>query len=187
LVKNHVIEIHKNNYFQINSPSQILNENGFFDKLVRNRGTDSALHTRSSAVLLSEAGATFDNSFFDNSFGFLRQFKNGSFLDPVFVHVTAPAALLSALSTMDLLSSTILRNAIVLRLLLLVDAMVLARYLLIFWLKNPLKFQDDFWCHFVNTWVIVCRFLLNTFFSFLEFYNLGSIFWGFHLISEGLC
>ncbi len=35
-----------------------------------------------------EAGTTFDNSFFDNSFGFLRQFKNGSFLDPVFVHVT---------------------------------------------------------------------------------------------------
>ena len=36
----------------------------------------------------TEAGATFDNSFFDNSFGFLRQFKNRSFLDPVFVHVT---------------------------------------------------------------------------------------------------
>ncbi len=35
-----------------------------------------------------EAGATFDNSFFDNSFGFLRQFKNRSFLDPVFVHAT---------------------------------------------------------------------------------------------------
>ncbi len=40
------------------------------------------------SVLLFEAGTTFDNSFFDNSFGFLRQFKNGSFLDPVFVHVT---------------------------------------------------------------------------------------------------
>jgi hypothetical protein len=37
---------------------------------------------------LSEAGATFNNSFFDNSFGFLRQFKNRSFLDPVFVHAT---------------------------------------------------------------------------------------------------
>ena len=37
---------------------------------------------------LGGAGTTFDNSFFDNSFGFLRQFKNGSFLDPVFVHVT---------------------------------------------------------------------------------------------------
>ncbi len=33
----------------------------------------------------SEAGATFNNSFFDNSFIFLRQFKNRSFLDPVFV------------------------------------------------------------------------------------------------------
>ena len=38
--------------------------------------------------VLNEAGATFDNSFFDNSFGFLRQFKNRSFLDPVFVHAT---------------------------------------------------------------------------------------------------
>ena len=37
---------------------------------------------------MSEAGATFDNSFFDNSFGFLQQFKNRSFLDPVFVHAT---------------------------------------------------------------------------------------------------
>ncbi len=36
----------------------------------------------------SEAGATFNNSFFDNCFGFLRQFKNRLFLDPVFVHVT---------------------------------------------------------------------------------------------------
>jgi hypothetical protein len=38
--------------------------------------------------VIYEAGATFDNSFFDNSFVFLRQLKNGSFLGPVFVHVT---------------------------------------------------------------------------------------------------
>ncbi len=37
---------------------------------------------------MGEAGATFDNSFFDNSFVFLQQLKNGSFLGPVFVHVT---------------------------------------------------------------------------------------------------
>ncbi len=37
---------------------------------------------------IPEAGATFDNTFFDNSFIFLRQFKNRSFLDSVFVHVT---------------------------------------------------------------------------------------------------
>jgi hypothetical protein len=35
-----------------------------------------------------EAGVTFDNSFFDNYFDFVRQLKNGSFLGPVFVHVT---------------------------------------------------------------------------------------------------
>jgi hypothetical protein len=28
----------------------------------------------------------FDNSYFDNSFGFVRQFKNGSFLVHVLVH-----------------------------------------------------------------------------------------------------
>ncbi len=39
-------------------------------------------------VIGNEAGATFDNSFFDNSFVFLRQFKNRSFLGSVFVHVT---------------------------------------------------------------------------------------------------
>jgi hypothetical protein len=35
-----------------------------------------------------EAGVTFDNSFFDNSFVLVRQLKNRSFLGPVFVHVT---------------------------------------------------------------------------------------------------
>ncbi len=35
--------------------------------------------------LLFKAGVTFDNSFFDNYFYFLRQLKNGSFLGPIFV------------------------------------------------------------------------------------------------------
>ena len=39
-------------------------------------------------VFSTEAGVTFDNSFFDNYFDFLRQLKNGSFLGSVFVHVT---------------------------------------------------------------------------------------------------
>ncbi len=33
-----------------------------------------------------EAGATFDNSFFDNCFGFLRQCKDRSFLGTFTVH-----------------------------------------------------------------------------------------------------
>ena len=32
---------------------------------------------------INEAGVTFDNSFFDNYFDFLRQLKNGLFLGPV--------------------------------------------------------------------------------------------------------
>ena len=36
----------------------------------------------------SKAGVRFDNYFFDNYFDFVRQLKNGSFLSPVFVHVT---------------------------------------------------------------------------------------------------
>jgi hypothetical protein len=35
-----------------------------------------------------EAGATFDNSFFENSFVLVRQLKNRLFLGSVFVHVT---------------------------------------------------------------------------------------------------
>ena len=38
--------------------------------------------------LFYEAGATFDNSFFDNCFVFLRQFKNRSFLGVIFLPVT---------------------------------------------------------------------------------------------------
>jgi hypothetical protein len=34
----------------------------------------------------TEAGVTFDNSFFDNSFVLLRQFKNRSFLGTFTVH-----------------------------------------------------------------------------------------------------
>jgi hypothetical protein len=36
----------------------------------------------------NEAGTTFDNSFFDNCFIFLRQLKNGSFLGVIFLPVT---------------------------------------------------------------------------------------------------
>ncbi len=75
----------------------------------------------------------------------------------------------------------VLRNAVVFALLLLIDAIVIARYFLIFWMKNQLSFQDDFWCLFVNTWIIISRFSFfkqfffqnnlsqNVFFIFLDF------------------
>jgi hypothetical protein len=35
------------------------------------------------------------------------------------------------------------------------DAIIIVRYLLIFWIKNPENFKDDFWSHFVNIWTVV--------------------------------
>ena len=46
------------------------------------------IFSKSLSQCLTEAGVTFDNSFFNNYFDFVRQLKNGSFLGPVFVHVT---------------------------------------------------------------------------------------------------
>ncbi len=46
----------------------------------KKRNTDTQL------FILSEAGGMFDNSLFDNSFGFVRQFKNGLFKQHVLVH-----------------------------------------------------------------------------------------------------
>ncbi len=65
----------------------------FTSRKAMNVTNDDNLHIISdkewaTAVADNEAGATFDNSFFDNCFGFLRQCKNRSFLGSVFVHAT---------------------------------------------------------------------------------------------------
>jgi hypothetical protein len=52
--------------------------------LVYDRGSQSVLRKEASG----EAGVTFDNSFFGNSFVLVQQLKNRLFLGPVFVHVT---------------------------------------------------------------------------------------------------
>ena len=52
----------------------------------------------------------------------------------------------------------ILRNAIVIQATFLLDVMVITRYIFIFWLKNPLGFQDEFWGLFLNIWITIFRF-----------------------------
>ena len=46
-----------------------------------------------------------------------------------------------------------LKNSIKWQILLLLDASVLARYIFIFWLKNPSAVHDDFWSVFINLWI----------------------------------
>ena len=52
---------------------------------------------------------------------------------------------------------TILRHAFVLQLLLLLDALLISRYIFIFLLKNPLNFDDKFWCSFVTLGIFIFR------------------------------
>ena len=45
--------------------------------------------------------------------------------------------------------------------LLLYDAIILTKYILVFWLKNPGAVNDDFWCRFINVWVCLASFLYD--------------------------
>ena len=51
----------------------------------------------------------------------------------------------------------IYRQAVILRLILLFDSIIITRYIFIFWLKNPLHFDDEFWCSFINWSISVIR------------------------------
>ena len=46
----------------------------------------------------------------------------------------------------------VLRRALLTRMLLLVDAITIVRYIFIFWLKNTGAFNDEFWMRCVNLW-----------------------------------
>ncbi len=52
------------------------------------------------------------------------------------------------------------RNAIALQMVLFLDAIVIFKYISIFWLINPLNFNDDFWSLFVNIWVAAFRLVI---------------------------
>ena len=75
----------------------------------------------------------------------------------------------------------ILKPALACRLLLLMDAIVIARYIIIFWLQNLLKFQDDFWCYFVNIWIVMFRFLK---YFFVVPHLATFIFWFLNVIAS---
>ena len=46
--------------------------------------------------------------------------------------------------------------------LLLLDAILVTKYVLIFWLKNPGAVNDEFWCAFINIWVAVASVVYDT-------------------------
>ena len=51
-------------------------------------------------------------------------------------------------------SQLILKNSIIAQIILLQIGAIVSRYISIFWLKNPAAFNDDFWCQFINIWIL---------------------------------
>ena len=51
--------------------------------------------------------------------------------------------------------------------LLYIDAIIIARYLFIFCLKNPAAFADDFWCCFVSIWIYAISLVTLSSWNFL--------------------
>ena len=70
-----------------------------------------------------------------------------------------------------------LRNAFTIQVILHLDSIIVIRYIFIFWLKNPMNFQDDFWCVFINLWVVVARicFKKHTFQNYNKQCNSNSL------------
>jgi hypothetical protein len=54
-------------------------------------------------------------------------------------------------------ANLVLRNAFMVQAILFLDSIVVARYIAIFWMKDPENFKDDFWFRFVNYWVVIYR------------------------------
>ncbi len=57
------------------------------------------------------------------------------------------------------LIKTVARTAYTVQLLLYLDAIAITRFLFIFWLKNPVAFQDGFWSAFFSRWIRLASWL----------------------------
>ena len=49
---------------------------------------------------------------------------------------------------------TVIRNVFVMQGLMYLDAIIIARYVFLFHVKNPTALQDDFWRLFLNCWTL---------------------------------
>ena len=61
----------------------------------------------------------------------------------------------------------IAKNSVKTQTVLFFDAIIVTRYVFIFWLKNPGSVDDDFWCWFLSLWVIGFSHLMNFVIYFL--------------------
>ncbi len=62
---------------------------------------------------------------------------------------------------------SLIKNALMAKLLFLQTGLVISRYACIFWLKNPAAFNDEYWSHFINVWVNIFSFWPHFVFVYL--------------------
>jgi len=55
------------------------------------------------------------------------------------------------------------------------DGIVVVRYIFIFWLKNPMAVNDDFWSRFLNAWILGLSAIVNFVYGFLPGTNLDPL------------
>jgi hypothetical protein len=48
----------------------------------------------------------------------------------------------------------VIKNSIVTQMMLFLDGIIIGRYVFIFWLKNPMAFNDEFWDQFISIWIV---------------------------------
>jgi hypothetical protein len=70
----------------------------------------------------------------------------------------------------------VLKNVMRSQILLLLDANIIARYICIFHLKNPMGIQDNFWRILIGMWVLLCSIVLNMTIFLLPGVNFINIF-----------
>ena len=67
----------------------------------------------------------------------------------------------------DFRSQLFLKNMLKTQCLIIYDAIILVRYIFIFWLKNPMAVNDDFWSSFLNVWIVGASAIVNYVHGFL--------------------
>ena len=65
----------------------------------------------------------------------------------------------------------LIKNSLRTQYLLFYDSIALTRYIFIFWLKNPMALDHDFWSLFISCWIILASSIINFVHGFLPGIN----------------
>jgi hypothetical protein len=102
-------------------------------------------------ILLSQLIQVEDSTFFvPPSFQSWNMLKQVLLINKIFLYRFTWGPLPGIICTFN----AFLKTAATVPAIIFFDGMVISKYFLIFWLKNPYSFHDDFWNRFISIWTI---------------------------------